>query len=52
MDDYNKVIFPLSSHIRMQFPERGDGLPITACEILWRDGSDALPALDQKYYNS
>ena len=50
MDDHNKVIFPLSSQIRMQFPKRGAGLP--ACEMLWRDGSDAVPALDQKYYNS
>ncbi|MEC7274180.1 MAG: Gfo/Idh/MocA family oxidoreductase [Verrucomicrobiota bacterium] len=50
LDDYNQVIFPLSSHIRMQFPERGTGLP--ACEILWRDGSDAVPVLDQKYHSS
>ena len=50
MDDHNKVIFPLSSQVRMQFPKRGDGLP--ACEILWRDGSDAVPTLDQKYHNS
>ena len=50
MDDYNQVIFPLSSQIRMQFPKRGTGLP--ACEMLWRDGSDAVPILDQKYHNS
>ena len=50
MDDHNQVIFPLSSHIRMQFPKRGTGLP--ACEMLWRDGSDAVPALDRKYYSS
>ena len=50
LDDYNQVIFPLSSHIRMQFPKRGTGLP--ACEILWRDGSDAVPVLDQKYHSS
>lgn len=50
LDDYNQVIFPLSSHIRMQFPKRGTGLP--ACEILWRDGSDAVPVLDRKYHSS
>ena len=50
MDDYNQVIFPLSSHIRMQFPKRGTGLP--ACEMLWRDGSDTVPVLDRKYHNS
>ena len=50
LDDYNQVIFPLSSHIRMQFPKRGTGLP--ACEILWRDGSDAVPMLDRKYHSS
>ena len=50
LDDYNQVIFPLSSHIRMQFPKRGTGLP--ACEIIWRDGSDAVPVLDRKYHSS
>jgi hypothetical protein len=34
----------------MQFPKRGVGLP--ACEMLWRDGADVIPSLDQKYYNS
>ena len=50
MDDHNKVIFPLSSHIRMQFPERGPDLP--ACEMIWRDGADAIPTLDEKYHNA
>ena len=27
MDDHNKVIFPLNSHIQFTFPERGPGLP-------------------------
>jgi len=50
MDDYNQVIFPLSSQIRMQFPERGASLP--ACEMIWRDGADAIPTLDEKYHNA
>jgi predicted dehydrogenase len=50
MDDHNNVIFPLSSHIRMQFPERGNGRP--ACELIWRDGADAVPGLDKKYWDA
>lgn len=47
LDDYNKVIFPLSSHIRFQFPERGEKLP--AVELMWKAGADCLPVIDEKY---
>ena len=33
MEDHNGVIFPLTSHLSMHFPERGPGLP--ACDLIW-----------------
>ncbi len=47
LDDYNQVIFPLSSHIRFQFPERGPARP--PVELMWRAGADCLPHIDEKY---
>lgn len=47
LDDYNKVIFPLSSHIRFQFPKRGPRLP--AVELMWRAGADCLPEIDTRF---
>ncbi|MHC4248735.1 MAG: Gfo/Idh/MocA family protein [Planctomycetota bacterium] len=36
VNDHNRVIFPLASHIHMKFPARGPGLP--ECDLHWRDG--------------
>ncbi len=47
LDDYNQVIFPLSSHIRFQFPERGAKRP--AVDLMWRAGADCFPEIDEKY---
>ncbi|VGO20703.1 Gfo/Idh/MocA family protein [Pontiella sulfatireligans] len=47
LDDYNQVIFPLSSHIRFRFPERGPRFP--SVELMWRAGADCNPVFDAKY---
>lgn len=47
LDDHNKIIFPLTSHIRFQFQQRGPGLP--AVELMWKAGADCLPVLDEKF---
>jgi len=47
LDDHNKVIFPLTSHIRFQFPERGPRFP--AVELMWKAGLDCRPVMDEKY---
>ncbi len=47
MDDHNEVIFPLSSHLRMQFPKRGKRPPV---ELTWRDGADCRPEVPEQYH--
>ena len=47
LDDHNKVIFPLTSHINFKFPERGPNQP--AVELLWRAGADCYPEFEEKY---
>lgn len=47
LDDHNQVIFPLSSHIRFEFAERGPKLP--AVELMWRAGADCFPVVDSKF---
>jgi hypothetical protein len=47
LDDFNKIIFPLTSHIRFQFAERGPKLP--AVELIWKAGADSHPVFDGKY---
>lgn len=47
LDDYNQVIFPLTSHIRFRFPERGPKLP--AVELMWKAGADCFPVFEEKY---
>ncbi|MEX0321771.1 MAG: Gfo/Idh/MocA family oxidoreductase [Puniceicoccaceae bacterium] len=47
LDDHNKVIFPLSSHIRFSFPKRGPGLPMI--ELMWKAGADCFPEIDEKF---
>ncbi len=47
MDDHNEVIFPLNSHMRMQFPKRGKR---PAVELTWRDGADCRPEVPEQYH--
>jgi predicted dehydrogenase len=47
IEDPNDVIFPLKSHLRMNFPARGKDLP--AVEMTWRDGADCQPKVAEKY---
>ena len=48
MEDHNNVIFPLSSHIKMQFPARSKKLP--AVELTWRDGGGYHPKVAEQYH--
>ncbi|MDA7881422.1 Gfo/Idh/MocA family oxidoreductase [Akkermansiaceae bacterium] len=47
LEDYNKVSFPLSSHINLKFPARGDKLP--AVDMMWKAGGDYASTIDAKY---
>lgn len=47
LEDYNKISFPLSSHINLKFPARGPKRP--AVDLLWKAGGDYAPAIDPKY---
>ena len=49
LDDHNQVIFPLTSHLKFQFPKRGRGLP--AMEMIWRDGADCKPEIPEQYWD-
>lgn len=49
MDDHNRVIFPLSSHLRMNFPQRGDLPPV---ELTWRDGADCHPHIHETFWDN
>ncbi|MFT5123640.1 MAG: putative dehydrogenase [Candidatus Omnitrophota bacterium] len=49
IDDHNKVIFPLTSHIQFQFPERGPGMP--ALTMNWRDGADIHPEVPEQFWD-
>ena len=41
------LIFPESSTIKFDFPERGPGMP--ACAVTWYDGVDNTPQLEAEY---
>lgn len=46
--DHNDVLFPRSSHIKMEFPARGPKRP--AVTLDWKAGDDfAIPQLPEKY---
>lgn len=49
MEDHNAVTFPLASRLRMEFPERGPGMP--ACELVWHDGHGCVPEVDPKFHS-
>ena len=48
-DGVNKsdLVYPASTTIRFEFPERGAGLP--ACTVNWYDGVKNMPTLEGKY---
>ncbi|MCP5537826.1 MAG: Gfo/Idh/MocA family oxidoreductase [Akkermansiaceae bacterium] len=48
-DGVNKsdLVYPASTSIRFEFPERGPGLP--ACTVNWFDGVNNKPRLEGKY---
>jgi predicted dehydrogenase len=45
--DHNQVIFPLSSELEFEFPERGPKLP--AVTMAWKAGSNARVEVDERY---
>ena len=48
LEDYNKTIFPLSSHIEFDFPKRSKQLP--AVKLIWKaGGADYLPKVSEAY---
>ncbi|MHC4910967.1 MAG: Gfo/Idh/MocA family protein [Planctomycetota bacterium] len=47
IDDPNDVLFPLSSHLRMEFPSRGARPPV---QMTWRDGADYMPAVPEQFH--
>ena len=49
MEDANNVIFPLSSHLTMNFPKRGKNLP--ALELTWRDGGNCRPEIPEQFHS-
>lgn len=50
MGDHNDVLFPLTTHLTMHFPERGPGLP--ACDLTWRDGDGCTPELAKEFWDT
>lgn len=48
--DYNKISFPLSSHIELEFAGRGDKKP--PVHMVWKAGGDFAPKVDAKYVGS
>ena len=48
-DDPNDVLFPLSSHLTMQFPRRGEH---PALELTWRDGAGFRPEVPEAYWKT
>jgi len=46
IEDPNDVLFPLSSHLMMQFPQRGEH---PALQLTWRDGAGYLPQIPEQF---
>ena len=49
MDDHNKVIFPLNSHMQFKFPARGKYPELT---LNWKDGVNCQAEVPKKYWDS
>jgi len=47
IDDPNEVLFPLTSHLRMDFPARGAH---PALELTWRDGAGFRPEVPETFW--
>ena len=43
LEDYNKTIFPLATHLSMHFPARGEKRP--AIDMTWKDGDGCHPEI-------
>ena len=48
MDDYNKVLFPLTSHIQFNFPKNGSRGPIS---LNWKDGANCRPEVPKALWD-
>ena len=48
MDDHNKVIFPLNSHMQFKFPARGKHPELT---LDWKDGVNCQAEVPKKYWD-
>ncbi|MBK8975233.1 MAG: Gfo/Idh/MocA family oxidoreductase [Planctomycetes bacterium] len=48
IDDPNEVLFPLSTHLAMSFPSRGEH---PALELIWRDGADCRPQIPEQFHD-
>jgi hypothetical protein len=48
MVDHNQVIFPLESKLSMLFPANADR---PACELIWHEGENSVPTVDEKYWD-
>ena len=49
MDDHNKVIFPLNSHMQFKFPARGKHPELT---LNWKDGVNCQAVVPKKYWDN
>ena len=49
MDDHNKVIFPLNSHMQFKFPARGKHPELT---LNWKDGVNCQAEVPKKYWDN
>ncbi|MBB3210387.1 hypothetical protein FHS27_006234 [Rhodopirellula rubra] len=50
MDDHNQIYFPLSSHLSMHFPARGENRP--AIDMVWKDGADCRPEIPARFFTT
>ncbi|TWT78786.1 putative oxidoreductase YvaA [Planctomycetes bacterium CA13] len=46
MEDHNDIFYPLSSHLSMQFPARGE---MPGLNLTWRDGGDFRPKALERF---
>ena len=49
MDDHNKVIFPLNSHMEFKFPARGKH---PGLKLNWKDGVNCQASIPKKYWDN
>jgi len=49
MDDHNKVIFPVNSHMQFKFPDREKHPELT---LNWKDGANCQAEVPKKYWDN